>query len=149
MHPTALAKRQLDAQNRSMAAAEALAQRAGLSMPDVRQVRQPAIAQLFKWEALAEVLEALARAHQPEAQDTGRFLAAINAITERWGLPVEKIDGDLPIPDDVLIAFLEMMASVQPGPRISEILEIEGLSKTSFKAIMKHYGLEDSTDAEE
>ncbi len=147
MHPTSLAKRQLDAQNRSMAAAETLAQRAGVSMPDMRQVRQPAILQLLKWEALADVLEALANT-QPAIQDTGRLLAAINTITERWGLPVEKIEGDLPIPDEVLIAFLEMMASVQPGPRISEILEIEGLSKTSVKAIMSHYHVEDSTDEE-
>lgn len=98
MHPTALAKRQLDAQNRSMAAAEALAQRTGLSMPDVRQVRQPAIAQLFKWEAIAEVLEALAKA--------------------------------------------------QPAVTLADVLAVEGLSKTSIKALRTHFG-EDSADDEE
>lgn len=90
MHPTSLAKRQLDAQNRSMAAAEALAQRAGVSMPDMRQVRQPAILQLLKWEALAEVLEAL--------------------------------------------------ANRQPGITLADVLAIEGLSKTSIKALRKHFG---------
>ena len=90
MHPTSLAKRQLDAQNRSMAAAEALAHRAGVSMPDMRQVRQPAILQLLKWEALAEVLEAL--------------------------------------------------ANRQPGITLADVLAIEGLSKTSIKALRKHFG---------
>ena len=90
MHPTSLAKRQLDAQNRSMAAAEVLAQRAGVSMPDMRQVRQPAILQLLKWEALAEVLEAL--------------------------------------------------ANTQPGITLADVLAIEGLSKTSIKALRKHFG---------
>ena len=90
MHPTSLAKRQLDAQNRSMAAAEVLAQRAGVSMPDLRQVRQPTILQLLKWEALAEVLEALAKA--------------------------------------------------QPGVTLADVLAIEGLSKTSIKALRKHFG---------
>ena len=97
MHPTSLAKRQLDAQNRSMAAAEALAQRAGVSMPDMRQVRQPAILQLLKWEALAEVLEAL--------------------------------------------------ANRQPGITLADVLAIEGLSKTSIKALRSHFG-EESTDEE-
>lgn len=90
MHPTSLAKRQLDAQNRSMAAAEVLAQRAGVSMPDMRQVRQPAILQLLKWEALAEVLEAL--------------------------------------------------ANTQPGITLADVLAVEGLSKTSIKALRSHFG---------
>lgn len=97
MHPTSLAKRQLDAQNRSMAAAEVLAQRAGVSMPDMRQVRQPAILQLLKWEALAEVLEAL--------------------------------------------------ANTQPGITLADVLAVEGLSKTSIKALRSHFG-EESTDEE-
>lgn len=78
MHPTSLAKRQLDAQNRSMAAAEVLAQRAGVSMPDMRQVRQPAILQLLKWEALADVLEALACADSN--RQLGITLADVLAI---------------------------------------------------------------------
>jgi len=59
MHQTILAKRRLEAQNRSMEAAAILAQRFGLSLPPARQVRDPAIAQLFKWEALAVFLESL------------------------------------------------------------------------------------------
>lgn len=84
MHPTSLAKRQLDAQNRSMAAAEVLAQRAGVSMPDMRQVRQPAILQLLKWEALADVLEALANTqpglHSQQTSSRQVTLADVLAI---------------------------------------------------------------------
>ena len=98
MHPTSLAKRQLDAQNRSMAAAEAIAKQHGLTLPEARQVRQPAIAQLLKWEALAD--------------------------------------------------FLEALVNTQPSITLADVLAIEGLSKTSAKAIRKHFG-EDSTDDEE
>lgn len=98
MHPTSLAKRQLDAQNRSMAAAEAIAKQHSLTLPAARQVRQPAIAQLLKWEALAD--------------------------------------------------FLEALVNTQPGITLADVLTIEGLSKTSAKAIRKHFG-EDSTDDEE
>lgn len=97
MHPTSLAKRQLDAQNRSIAAAEAIAHRHGLTLPAARQVRQPDIAQMLKWEALADFLEALANTH---------------SIT------------------------------------LADVLAIDGLSKTSARAIRKHFG-EDSTDDEE
>lgn len=89
MHPTSLAKRQLDAQNRSIAAAEAVAQRHGLILPSARQVRQPDIAQMLKWEALADFLEALANTH---------------SIT------------------------------------LADVLAIDGLSKTSARAIRKHFG---------
>lgn len=89
MHPTSLAKRQLDAQNRSMVAAEAIAQKHGLTLPAARQVRQPDIAQMLKWEALADFLEALANTH---------------SIT------------------------------------LADVLAIEGLSKTSARAIRKHFG---------
>lgn len=89
MHPTSLAKRQLDAQNRSMVAAEAIAQRHGLTLPAARQVRQPDIAQMLKWEALADFLEALANTH---------------SIT------------------------------------LADVLAIDGLSKTSARAIRKHFG---------
>lgn len=60
MHQSILAKRQLDAQNRSMGAVATLAERYGLPLPEVRQVRDPAIAQMFKWEAVATVLESIA-----------------------------------------------------------------------------------------
>lgn len=89
MHPTSLAKRQLDAQNRSIAAAEVIAQRHGLALPAARQVRQPDIAQMLKWEALADFLEALANTH---------------SIT------------------------------------LADVLAIEGLSKTSARAIRRHFG---------
>ena len=89
MHPTSLAKRQLDAQNRSMVAAEVIAQKHGLTLPAVRQVRQPDIAQMLKWEALADFLEALANTH---------------SIT------------------------------------LADVLAIDGLSKTSARAIRRHFG---------
>lgn len=89
MHPTSLAKRQLDAQSRSIAAAEAIAQKHGLTLPAARQVRQPDIAQMLKWEALADFLEALANTH---------------SIT------------------------------------LADVLAIDGLSKTSARAIRKHFG---------
>lgn len=68
----------------------------------------------------------------------------MNAIVKRWELPAELIEGNGPVSEDVVAAFLEMMAVVEPGPRISEILEIEGLSKTSIKAITKHFNLDES-----
>ena len=100
MHPTSLAKRQLDAQNRSIAAAEAIGHRHGLTLPDVRQVRQPDIAQMLKWEALAD--------------------------------------------------FLEALVNTQPGVTLADVLAIEGLSKTSARAIRRHFGEpeEDPTDEE-
>lgn len=80
MHQTSLAKRQLDAQTRSMTAASTLAERYGLTLPDVRQVRDPAIRQMFQWEALATFLETLA-AIEPKP---GVTLADVLAIE---GLP--------------------------------------------------------------
>ncbi len=71
-------------------------------------------------------------------QPPDRKAVAIETIAKRWGVPAPK-DGDM-------TAFLEEMATIQPGPRISEILEIEGLSKTSIKAIQKHYGVEEDGD---
>jgi len=81
---------------------------------------------------------------QPDAasQNDQRMIDAMNTITERWALPVEQILGGQRLGDGVLVAFLEMMATIEPGPRIAEILSIEGLSKTSIKAIMKHFNLE-------
>jgi len=81
---------------------------------------------------------------QPDAasQNDQRMIDAMNTITERWALPVEQILGAQRLGDGVLVAFLEMMATIEPGPRIAEILSIEGLSKTSIKAIMKHFNLE-------
>lgn len=81
---------------------------------------------------------------QPDAasQNDQRMIDAMNTITERWALPVEQIRGAQRLGDGVLVAFLEMMATIEPGPRIAEILSIEGLSKTSIKAIMKHFNLE-------
>ena len=92
MHQSILAKRQLDAQARSMAAASTLAQRYGLTLPDARQVRDPAIAQLFKWEALATFLEALAAAEPAPGLTLADVLAveglsktAVKAIAKAFG----------------------------------------------------------------
>lgn len=98
MHTTILAKRQLDAQKRCMAAIETLAQKHNITKPETRQVRQPAVKQLFTWEAVADVLEA--------------------------------------------------MTKQQPGITVDDVLAIDGLSKTSIKAIKKHFNVEDSTDEE-
>jgi hypothetical protein len=90
MHPTILAKRRLDAQNRSMAAATLLSERFGVALPTARQVRQPDIAQLFKWEALAAFLESLA--NTPAGISLADVLAtdglsktAANAIKKHFG----------------------------------------------------------------
>lgn len=94
MHPSVLAKRELDAQNRIMDAAQLLAERFEVEPPKPVQERYPDVAQMARWGAVA--------------------------------------------------TFLEALALVEPGPRIGEILEIEGLSKTSIKAIMKHFNLEEA-----
>lgn len=60
MHPNILAKRQLDAQNRIMSAAQLLAHRFGVKPPAMVEVRQNEIAQMLRWEAVATFLEALA-----------------------------------------------------------------------------------------
>lgn len=73
-----------------MKAASTLAERSGLALPEMRQVRDPAIAQLFKWEALATVLEALAAiAPQPTLADVlaieGLPKTALKAIQAHFG----------------------------------------------------------------
>lgn len=60
MHPTILAKRQLDAQNRIVDAAQLLAERFGVEPPNAIQERQTDVAQMLRWEAVAKFLEALA-----------------------------------------------------------------------------------------
>jgi len=60
MHPNILAKRQLDAQNRIMSAAQILAQRFGVKSPAMVESRQNDITQMLRWEAVATFLEALA-----------------------------------------------------------------------------------------
>ena len=91
MHPTSLAKRQLDAQNRGIAAAEVIAQRHGLTLPAARQVRQPDIAQMLKWEALADFLEAIANT-QPGV--TLADVLAIDGLSETSARAIRKHFGE-------------------------------------------------------
>lgn len=105
----------------------------------------PGEVEVPEWVALAwETKKAPAPSATPSTQYSARIVATMNAIAQRWELPVELIEADGPVSEELVVSFLAMMAAVQPGPRISEILEIDGLSKTSIKAIMKHFNLEQS-----
>lgn len=105
----------------------------------------PGEVEVPEWVALAwETKKAPAPSATPSTQYSARIVATMNAIVQCWELPTETLEGDGPVSEEVVATFLEMMAAVEPGPRISEILEIEGMSKTSVKAIMKHFNLEES-----
>jgi hypothetical protein len=87
------------------------------------------------------------------ATATDRILAAAKALAERYelgdqaqALAVSHRDPEVERLEQLkaIAGFLEALALVEPGPRIGEILEIEGLSKTSIKAIMKHFHLEEA-----
>lgn len=100
MHPTILAKRQLDAQNQIMDAATLLAERFGINAPEDVQQRDPEIAMMMRFEAVAAFLQELA-------------------------LTPKVVDRD---------------------ELLTEILTLEGLTKTSSEVIRKHFGIEAPTD---
>lgn len=93
MHQTVLAKRQLDAQARSMTAAVTLAERYGLPLPEARQVRDPAIKQMFQWEALATFLESLA-VIEPTPGLTLADVLAVEGLSKTAKTAIEKAFGE-------------------------------------------------------
>ncbi|MBX3012344.1 MAG: hypothetical protein KF832_12590, partial [Caldilineaceae bacterium] len=122
MHPTILAKRELDAQKRILTATETLAARFGIATPASVQERYPEVAQMRRWEVVAAFLDALVALSTEERQQ--RIQAAMNSITQRWALPVDELEAGGVVTEELLVAFLEMMAMVEPGPRIGELLAI-------------------------
>jgi hypothetical protein len=92
MHPQILARRQLDAQNRIIAAAATLAEKFNVEPPAVVSQRLPDVAHMLRWEAVAAFLEALASAQTETAGvDLNEILAipglsktAIKAIEDHF-----------------------------------------------------------------
>lgn len=62
MHPQILARRQLDAQNRIIAAATTLAQKFNVEPPAAVSQRLPDVAHMLRWETIAAFLENLVSA---------------------------------------------------------------------------------------
>lgn len=66
MHPSMLAKRQQAAQQRIMEAAATLAEKFNVAPPMEVTQRQPDMAQMLRWEGIADFLDAIAQPAEPE-----------------------------------------------------------------------------------
>lgn len=82
MHPRMLAKRESDAQTRIMAATEKLAKHFGIESPATVNQRQPDVAAMMRWEAVADWLETLAGAHAEREEQAAEAKAQAEAQTE-------------------------------------------------------------------
>lgn len=67
MHPSMLAKRQQAAQQRIMQAATTLAEKFNVAPPQEVTQRDPTLAQMLRWEGIADFLDAIAQPAEPEA----------------------------------------------------------------------------------
>lgn len=79
MHARMLAKRELDAQNRIIAATSTLAEKFSVEAPVSVKERQPDIAQMLRWESIADFLEALAGAHAEKEEQEAEAKAQAEA----------------------------------------------------------------------
>lgn len=81
MHSIILARRQLDAQNRIVAATAQLADKFEIEPPASVNQRLPDVTQMMRWEAIADFLEAL-------VSSVGAGVATVEAEPE----PVEEAE---------------------------------------------------------
>lgn len=79
MHPRMLAKRELDAQKRIVAATSTLADKFSVDAPVPVKERQPDIAIMLQWESIADFLDALAGAHAEREEQAAEAKAQAEA----------------------------------------------------------------------
>lgn len=92
MHPAILAKRQLDAQNRIMDASHLLAERFDIDPPLAVTENRSEIAQMMRWEAVADFIEGLSLAEVAKIADVvndvlsiGLSKTSVAKIQEHYG----------------------------------------------------------------
>lgn len=90
MHARMLAARQLDAQNRIISASSALAEKFSVDAPVSVKERLPDVAQMLRWESIADFLEALSGAHAEREEQA----AEVKAKAEADAKPKRKHKGD-------------------------------------------------------
>lgn len=86
------------------------------------------------------------------AMATDRILSAAKTLAERYeladqaqALTVSHRDPEVERLEQLkaIAGFLEALVQVDPGVALTDVLAIEGLSKTSIAAIRKHFGVTD------
>lgn len=89
---------------------------------------------------------------QRQAAAQKRIMAAAGTVAERWGVePPSKVEGRYNNVNDMMTwetvaTFLETLATASPGVKVEEVLAVPGLSKTSIKAIEKHFEVKSADD---